>query len=136
MRSLIAGLLLAGAVAVPALAQQPAPQLVAQPVAPAAVKSPDQIKEIVEKTYNVQVLRVTETALEDGTPAYRVAAMMPGSSGNSAFLVNSLTVDAATGVPVAPFRHGASGYTLPEGGSYEPNRSTANPAVARGHTWR
>ncbi len=131
MRSLIAGLLLAGAMAVPALAQP-----VAQPVTPTSAKSPDEIRQIVEKTYNVQVLRVTETALEDGTPAYRVAAMMPGSSGNSAFLVNSLTVDAATGTPVAPFRHGASGYTLPEGGTYEPNRTTANPAVARGHIWR
>lgn len=131
MRSLIAGLLLAGAIVVPALAQPVTPT-----AAPTSAKSPDEIRQIVEKTYNVQVLRVTETALEDGTPAYRVAAMMPGSSGNSAFLVNSLTVDAATGTPVAPFRHGASGYTLPEGGTYEPNRTTANPAVARGHIWR
>lgn len=127
MRSLIAGLLLAGVVAAPALAQT---------TAQTTAKSSDEIKQIIEKTYNVQVLRVTETALEDGTPAYRVAAMMPGNAGNASFLVNSLTVDAATGKPVAPFRHGASGYTLPEGGSHEPNRSTANPAVARGHTWR
>ncbi|WP_448207696.1 hypothetical protein [Azospirillum sp. sgz302134] len=123
MRSLIAGLLLAGAVTGPAAAQSPG-------------KSADQIKQMVEQTYNVQVLRVTEVALEDGTPAYRVAAMMPATAGNSAFLVNQMTVDAMTGTPVAPFRHQVSGYTLPEGGSYEPNRTTLNPAVARGNTWR
>ncbi len=126
MRSLIAGLLMAGALAAPALAQ----------TTPVAVKSPDEIKQIVEKTYNVQVLRVTELPPEDGPPAYRVAAMMPGTAGNAAYMVNTLTVDAATGVPLPPFRHLASGYVLPQGGTFEPNRTTLNPAVARGHTWR
>ena len=128
MRSLIAGLLMAGALAAPALAQT-AP-------APTALKSPDEIKQIVEKTYNVQVLRVTELAPEDGPPAYRVAAMMPGTAGNAAYMVNTLTVDAATGIPLPPFRHGASGYALPQGGTFEPNRTSLNPAVARGHIWR
>ncbi|MCW2236091.1 hypothetical protein [Azospirillum canadense] len=126
MRSLIAGLLMAGALAAPALAQ----------TTPVAAKSPDEIKQIVEKTYNVQVLRVTELAPEDGAPAYRVAAMMPGTAGNAAYMVNTLTVDAATGIPLPPFRHLASGYVLPQGGTFEPNRTSLNPAVARGHTWR
>ncbi|MBP2294081.1 PepSY domain-containing protein [Azospirillum rugosum] len=129
MRSLIAGLLMAGllmagALAAPALAQT------------TALKSPDEIKQIVEKTYNVQVLRVTALAPEDGPPAYRVAAMMPGSAGNAAYMVNTLTVDAATGIPLPPFRHLASGYVLPQGGTYDPNRTSLNPAVARGHMWR
>ncbi len=96
----------------------------------------DEIRRAVETTHGVQVLRVTETALEDGTPAYRVAAMLPESAGNAAFQVVVLTIDAVTGLAVPPFRHGASGYTQPDGNRYEPNRSTANPAAARGHTWR
>ena len=127
MRTLIAGLLLAGAFAGPAIAQT---------ATPISTKSADEIKQIVEKTYNVQVLRVTEAAQEDGTPAFRVAAMMPGTAGNAAFMVNTLTVDAATGLPLPPFRHLVSGYTVPTGGTYEPNRTTLNPAVAREHLWR
>lgn len=125
MRSFLIGLLLAGAAAAPAFAQN-APVL-----KPAA-----EVKRVVEQTYNVQVLRVTEAELEDGTPVYKVAAMMPGTAGNAAFMVNTLTVDAATGLALPPFRHHAAGYSLPQGGSYEPNRTSNNPAVARGHTWR
>ncbi len=131
MRTLIAGLLLAGAFAGPAIAQTETPA-----ATPAAVKSADEIKQIVEKTYTVQVLRVTEATQEDGTPVYRVAAMMPGTAGNAAYMVNTLTVDATTGLPLPPFRHLVSGYTLPAGGTYEPNRTTLNPAVAREHLWR
>ena len=125
MRSFLIGLLLAGAVAAPAFAQ-------GTPV----LKPADEVKRVVEQTYNVQVLRVTEAELEDGTPVYKVAAMMPGTAGNAAFMVNTLTVDAATGLVLPPFRHRAAGYSLPQGGSYEPNRTSNNPAVARGHTWR
>ena len=135
MRTLIAGLLLAGAFAGPAIAQTDSPTAAPAPTS-IAVKSADEIKQIVEKTYTVQVLRVTEVAQEDGTPAYRVAAMMPGTAGNAAYMVNTLTVDAATGLPLPPFRHLVSGYTLPAGGTYEPNRTTLNPAVAREHLWR
>ena len=131
MRTLIAGLLLAGVFAGPAIAQTETPA-----ATPAAVKSADEIKQIVEKTYTVQVLRVTEATQEDGTPVYRVAAMMPGTAGNAAYMVNTLTVDATTGLPLPPFRHLVSGYTLPAGGTYEPNRTTLNPAVAREHLWR
>ncbi|WP_114859178.1 hypothetical protein [Azospirillum brasilense] len=125
MRSFLIGLLLAGALVAPAAAQ----------TSP-TVKPVDEVKRIVEQTYNVQVLRVTEAALEDGTAVYKVAAMMPGTAGNAAFMVNTLTVDAATGLALPPFRHHAAGYSLPQGGSYEPNRTSNNPAVARGHTWR
>jgi len=131
MRTLIAGLLLAGVLAGPAMAQTATPTPTS-----IAVKSADEIKQIVEKTYNVQVLRVTEAAQEDGTPAFRVAAMMPATAGNAAYMVNTLTVDAATGLPLPPFRHLVSGYTVPTGGTYEPNRTTLNPAVAREHLWR
>ncbi|MBK3775806.1 hypothetical protein GAY31_16855 [Azospirillum brasilense] len=125
MRSFLIGLLLAVAVAAPAAAQ----------TSPAA-KPADEVKRIVEQTYNVQVLRVTEAALEDGTAVYKVAAMLPGTAGNAAFMVNTLTVDPETGLTLPPFRHHAAGYSLPQGGSYEPNRTSNNPAVARGHTWR
>ncbi|MBK4718281.1 hypothetical protein JJL56_05300 [Azospirillum sp. YIM DDC1] len=125
MRSILIGLLLAVAVAAPAAAQ----------TSPAA-KPADEVKRIVEQTYNVQVLRVTEAALEDGTAVYKVAAMLPGTAGNAAFMVNTLTVDPETGLTLPPFRHHAAGYSLPQGGSYEPNRTSNNPAVARGHTWR
>lgn len=138
MRSLIAGMLLAGALAAPALAQTAPSQTAPNPEAVklAAIKSADEIKQIVEKTYTVQVLRVTEAALDDGTPVYQVAAMMPATAGNAAYMVNTLTLDAATGTPLPPFRHLTAGYVLPQGGTYEPNRSSLNPAVARGHTWR
>ncbi|MGR0185564.1 hypothetical protein [Azospirillum aestuarii] len=125
MRSFLIGLLLAVAVAAPAAAQ----------TSPAA-KPADEVKRIVEQTYNVQVLRVTEAALEDGTAVYKVAAMLPGTAGNAAFMVNTLTIDPETGLTLPPFRHHAAGYSLPQGGSYEPNRTSNNPAVARGHTWR
>ena len=125
MRSFLIGLLLAGAVAAPAFAQ----------AAPAS-KPADEVKGIVEQTYNVQVLRVTPAELEDGTAVYKVAAMKPGTAGNAAYMVNTLTVDAATGLALPAFRHHAAGYSLPNGGSYEPNRTSNNPAVARGHTWR
>lgn len=125
MRSFLIGLLLAVAVAAPAAAQ----------TSPAA-KPADEVKRIVEQTYNVQVLRVTEAALEDGTAVYKVAAMLSGTAGNAAFMVNTLTVDPETGLTLPPFRHHAAGYSLPQGGSYEPNRTSNNPAVARGHTWR
>ncbi|MDQ2103701.1 hypothetical protein [Azospirillum isscasi] len=129
MRMFIAGLLLAGAVAAPAFAQ----------TAPAAKPAPmpaDEVKRVVEQTHNVQVLRVTEAELEDSTTVYKVAAMRPGTAGNAAYMVSTLTVDAATGLALPPFRHQAAGYSLPQGGSYEPNRTSNNPAVARGHTWR
>lgn len=129
MRSFLIGLLLAGAVAAPAAAQTSAQTSL-------AAKPADEVKRIVEQTYNVQVLRVTEAALEDGTAVYKVAAMMPGTAGNAAFMVNTLTVDPVTGLALPPFRHHAAGYSLPQGGSYEPNRTSNNPAVARGHTWR
>ena len=94
------------------------------------------MKRIVEQTYNVQVLRVTAAELEDGTAVYKVAAMKPGTAGNAAYMVSTLTVDAATGLALPAFRHHAEGYNLPQGGNYEPNRTSNNPAVARGHTWR
>lgn len=136
MRSLIAGLLMAGAFAAPALAQTAPTDVKPTDVKPTAVKPADEIKRIVEKTYNVQVLRVTEVVPEDGPPVYRVAAMMPATAGNAAFMVNTLMVDAATGIPLPPFRHLAAGYVLPQGGTFEANRTGTNPAVARGHLWR
>lgn len=119
-RSALAALLL---LAGPAFADQP-------------VKTADEIKALVAERYGVEVLRVVETAPEDRPAAYRVTVMLPGQAGNAAFLVNTLLVDAATGRLLSAFRHEAAGYNLPDAPQLDPNRSTNNPAAARGHTWR
>jgi uncharacterized membrane protein YkoI len=153
MRTAVASLLIAAAAALPAAAQtapadpaQPATAqaaLQAEPPAPAAAPAPvvptkpaDEVKRQIEKEYGVTVLRVRDLTREDGSPAYAVTVMNPGGDRNSAFEVSTLEVDARTGKLVPQFRHAADGYRASDAGRYDPNRSTDNPAVLRGHTWR
>ncbi|PWC43485.1 PepSY domain-containing protein [Azospirillum sp. TSO22-1] len=153
MRTAVASLLIAAAAAWPAAAQfqpqiqpaAPAPQaaLQAEPPVPAAAPVPavpakpaDEVKRQIEKEYGVTVLRVRDVTREDGSLAYAVTVMNPGGDRNSAFEVSTLEVDARTGKLVPQFRHAADGYTASTDGRYDPNRSTGNPAVLRGHTWR
>lgn len=149
MRTAVVFLLIAAAAAWPAAAQtqpaEPAPQaqaaLQAEPPASAAApvvptKPADEVKRQIEKEYGVTVLRVRDVAREDGSPAYAVTVMNPGGDRNSAFEVSTLEVDARTGKLVPQFRHAADGYTASAAGQHDPNRSTGNPAVLRGHTWR
>jgi len=153
MRIAFASLLLLAAAALPAAAQtapadpvqpaqtqaalqadQPAPA--AAPASPVPTKPADEVKRQIEKDYGVTVLRVREGTREDGSPTYAVTVMNPGGDRNSAFEVNTLEVDARTGALVPQFRHAADGYSASDAGRYTPNRSTDNPAVLRGHTWR
>lgn len=129
-------LLLAAALAVPAAAQT-APAEQTQTAAPAVpAKSVDEVKRLIETEFGVTVLRVRPTEREDGSPAYAVTVMNPGGDRNSAFVVSTLEVDARTGALIPQFRHAADGYRSSDAGRFEPNRSTDNPAVLRGHTWR
>ncbi|WP_431855895.1 PepSY domain-containing protein [Azospirillum sp.] len=152
MRTAVASLLIAAAAAWSAAAQtatpaelapqaqaalqaeQPAPA--AAPAAAVPTKPADEVKRQIEKEYGVTVLRIRDLVREDGSPAYAVTVMNPGGDRNSAFEVSTLEVDARTGTLVPQFRHAADGYTASSAGQHDPNRSTGNPAVLRGHTWR
>lgn len=115
-------------------AEQPAPA--AAPAAAVPTKPADEVKRQIEKEYGVTVLRIRDLVREDGSSAYAVTVMNPGGDRNSAFEVSTLEVDARTGTLVPQFRHAADGYTASSAGQHDPNRSTGNPAVLRGHTWR
>lgn len=152
MRTAVASLLIAAAAAWSAAAQtatpaelapqaqaalqaeQPAPA--AAPAAAVPTKPADEVKRQIEKEYGVTVLRIRDLVREDGSAAYAVTVMNPGGDRNSAFEVSTLEVDARTGTLVPQFRHAADGYTASSAGQHDPNRSTGNPAVLRGHTWR
>lgn len=140
-------LLLAVAFALPAAAQtapaeqtqtalQPEPHALVGLAPAAPVKSMDEVKRQIETAFGVTVLRVRDRTRDDGSPAYAVTVMNPGGDRNSAFGVSTLEVDARTGALVPQFRHAADGYRSSDDGRFDPNRSTDNPAVLRGHTWR
>jgi len=78
-----------------------------------AAQSPEAIKQQIEKSYPVQVLEILEVK-SDSQPAYAVVVMNTGGNFNEAFQVNTLVVDAETGQLIRQFRHGASGYEVPE----------------------
>jgi len=80
--------------------------------AAAEVKTADQIKAEIAKTYDVQVLRIRAVEYE-GQPAYAVTVMNPGGNFNEAFQVSYLLVDATSGKLIPGFRHRKDGYDLP-----------------------
>jgi hypothetical protein len=68
----------------------------AAPEAAAAVLPEDRIAKQVAEKLGVQVLKVTATDAKD-PPTYAVRVMNPPGNDNSAFVVSTLLVDAATG---------------------------------------
>ncbi len=96
--------------------------------------SPDEVKEQIEQTYPVEVLRIRAVEA-DGKAAYAVTVMARGGDFNGAFQVNTFIVDADTGAPISVFRHLDSGYVLPDGGDRDANRQPPDAAQA-GSIWR
>jgi Peptidase propeptide and YPEB domain len=97
----------------------------------AQAATPDEVKQTLEKQYGVQVLKV-EPADLDGKKVYDVRVMRK-DSGNGAFGVTTLTVDAETGKLIPAFRHKASGYTLPDAVAGDPRQIFV---PSQGSTWR
>jgi hypothetical protein len=95
--------------------------------------TPDEVKQLLEKAYPVQVLKVAPTEV-DGKPGFAVRVMSNDTSGNGGFGVSTLTVDAETGQLVPAFRHQTSGYTLPETVSGDPRQ--VNVPEDGSKTWR
>jgi hypothetical protein len=136
MIRLVAGMLLAAALASPCLAASPGGDTAqylrsvkaaasgaaaAQPIDPAAEK----LATDLAQRYGVTVLRA-EPAEADGKPVFRVTVMRQGGDFDNAYGVTTLTVDAASGDLVPQFRNEASGYRL----SAPPDRTPRDSAVA------
>ena len=102
------------------------------PVA-AAVSSEAAARKVAEQ-YSVEVLRVRAAVL-DNTPVWLVTVMKGGSNNNDAFQVTTLAVDQETGELVPAFRHGANGFSLPEGQG-RGTRLEQRPEAMRSGTWR
>ena len=64
------------------------------------------------ETFDVQVLRIRAGQIGDRR-VWLITVMNRGGDFNTAFQVNTLAVDQATGEMVPAFRHRSSGYELP-----------------------
>jgi len=100
----------------------------------AAAVSSDEAARIVSEQYSVQVLRVRAAVLDD-TPVWLVTFMNPGGNSNDAFRVTTLAVDQESGELVPAFRHGANGFSLPEGQEHG-TRLELRPEAMRSGVWR
>lgn len=74
--------------------------------------SADKVSADITKRYQVTVLRVTPTKIDDRA-AYALVVMNPGGDDNGAFRVTTLIADAETGELVSQFAHRPAGYDLP-----------------------
>ncbi len=83
---------------------------------PAAAVTGDAAAKQIAAEFDVTVLRV-ESGSIDGIPVWLVTVMNRGGEFNSAFQVNTLAVDKATGRLVPSFRHRPSGHVRPGGGA-------------------
>ncbi len=79
---------------------------------PAAAVTGEAAGKRIAAEFGVTVLRVVPGAI-DGIPVWLVTVMNRGGDFNSAFQVNTLAVDQATGRLVPSFRHKASGQVRP-----------------------
>ncbi|WP_421710408.1 hypothetical protein [Algihabitans sp.] len=104
------------------------------PVAALAVTQ-EEAAALVAERYGVEVLR-TQAGNVDGQRAWLVTVMEPGGTSNSAFRVTRLAVDRETGDLIPAFRHGRSGYQLPDSGGGRFTRDTVQPSRAAGTVWR
>ena len=104
------------------------------PAPVAAAVSSDEAARKVAAEYSVKVLRVRAAVL-DNTPVWLITIMMPGSDNNDAFQVNTLAVDQESGELVPAFRHGANGFSPPEGQA-RGTRLEQRPEAMRSGVWR
>ena len=73
---------------------------------PAVAKMPaDEVKAAIEREYGVRVLRIVEVERAGGT-VYAVTVMNPGGDFDEAFQVNTLAVDPDTGALILQDRPG------------------------------
>jgi hypothetical protein len=98
----------------------------------AADLTPEAVKQQVEKAYPVQVLRV-DPAEQEGKRIYSVRVMDKSGAGNGGFTVTTLIVDAASGRLLPVFRHGVSGYSVPDAIYGDPRQVNV---PYKGSTWR
>jgi hypothetical protein len=94
----------------------------------------DEAAQDIAERYGVEVLKVREGEV-DGVPAWLVTVMFPGGNFNSAFQVQTLAVDKQSGDLIPAFRHGTSGYQLPDRFSGSP-RSGSDPTQMNRGIWR
>jgi hypothetical protein len=94
--------------------------------------TPEAVKQQIETAYPVQVLRVEPTEI-DGKSAYAVRVMNRNAAENGGFAVTTLTVDPASGRLVPAFRHGVSGYSMPDAIVGDPRQVNV---PEKGSTWR
>jgi len=97
----------------------------------AQAASPEEVKQSLEKTYPVRVLKVAPADL-DGKKVYDVRVMRTDTA-NGGLGVTTLMVDAETGKLVPAFRHKASGYTLPDVVEGDPRQIFV---PSQGATWK
>ena len=90
--------------------------------------------ESLEATYGVRAIKVRSGEIE-GRKVWLITVMNPGGDSNAAFQVNTLAVDQETGELVPSFRHGTSGYVLPEAARRD-DRLGRRPEALRSRTWR
>ena len=88
----------------------------------------------VATSFGVEVLKVRPGKI-DGRDVWLLTVMNRGGNFNGAFQVNTLAVDQASGALVPSFRHGPSGYSLPEAGDRS-DKDGLRPDAARTRTWR
>jgi hypothetical protein len=80
---------------------------------PAFALTPDELGRKVAEQWQVDLVRVRPVTVE-GQDGLAVTVMKPGGSFNGALGVATILVDPATGELMRQFRHGASGYSLPD----------------------
>ena len=98
-----------------------------------AAMSKDQVSALVAKEFGVQVLDVRpDTA--DGKAIFVVKVMFLGGNFNSAFQVNTWSIDAEDGKRILQFQHLSSGQKRAGDHDAHANRQRAN--ALRGHVWR
>ena len=108
--------------------------LVLTSAARAGPVSADEVRQQIEQSYPVKVLRIRDMEA-DGRAAYAVTVMAKGGDFDDAFQVNTFIVDADTGNLIPVFRHLDSGYVLPDGGDRDTNRQPTN-ALRDRFIWR
>jgi hypothetical protein len=104
------------------------------PRAALAQMTEQQIRDSVEQTYSVQVLKLRAGEIA-GKPVFIVTVMnLPGDF-NEAFQVSTLAVDAASGKLIPGFRHRPSGLVENQSPSYRTGRQPTD-SFRQGFSWR
>ncbi len=102
-------------------------------VSASAAVTEQAVRQNIEKTYDVKVLKIAKGQLE-GKDVYLVTVMTAGGNNNAAFQVNRLAVDPETGKLVSGFRHHASGYEVAPGERDTDRQPT--DVLRQGWNWR